>query len=194
MNNAYDTDELTEWALAQEVPPLIYSSADPKTVAGAQARFGTTQIAQRVETLFADLATKLAPLTRGLRPNRLNEDQMGTVARAFKADWQGRRLRRQCLENAGSDACLRHNRVGSLRLTCCSPLKRYPAVNEVNGDFSCCLLAGRTAVSLIGHLGQVHFIVLFPFFGIGSHIRAKLFFAVISGPVRLDRCMHVSDR
>ncbi|MEM9309794.1 MAG: hypothetical protein AAGA74_21090, partial [Pseudomonadota bacterium] len=48
--------------------------------------------------------------------------------------------------------------------------------------------------SLIGRLGQVHFIVLFPSFGIGSLIRVKLLFAVIFGPVRLDRCMHVSDR
>ena len=50
------------------------------------------------------------------------------------------------------------------------------------------------AASLIGRLGQVYFIVSFPFFGIRSFIRVKLLFAVIVGPVRLDRCMHVSDR
>ena len=48
--------------------------------------------------------------------------------------------------------------------------------------------------SVIGRFGQVHFIVSFPFFGIGSLIRVKLLFAVIIGPVRLDRCTHVSDR
>ena len=31
------------------------------------------------------------------------------------------------------------------------------------------------------------------FFGIGSLIRVKLLFAVIIGPARLYRCMHVSD-
>ncbi len=43
-------------------------------------------------------------------------------------------------------------------------------------------------------LGRVHFIVLFPSLGIWSLIRVRLLFAVIFGPVRLDRCMHVSDR
>jgi hypothetical protein len=52
----------------------------------------------------------------------------------------------------------------------------------------------QAAASLIGRLGQVHFIVSFPSFGIWSLIRVKLLFAVIVGPVRLDRCMHVSDR
>ena len=52
----------------------------------------------------------------------------------------------------------------------------------------------RPAASLIGRLGQAHCIVSFPTFGIGSLIRVKLLFAVIVGPVRLDRCMHVSDR
>ncbi len=53
--------------------------------------------------------------------------------------------------------------------------------------------AQRKAASLIWRLGQVHFIVSFPSFGIRSLIRVKLLFAVIVGPVRLDRCMHVSD-
>ena len=52
----------------------------------------------------------------------------------------------------------------------------------------------RAAASLIGRLGQVHFIVSFPSLGIWSLIRVKLLFAVIVGPVRLDRCMQVSDR
>ena len=52
----------------------------------------------------------------------------------------------------------------------------------------------RMAGSLIRRLGQVHLIVCFRLFGIRSLIRVKLLFAVISGPVRLDRCMHVSDR
>ena len=50
------------------------------------------------------------------------------------------------------------------------------------------------AASLIGRLGQVRFVVSFPSFGIVSLTRVKLLFAVIVGPVRLGRCMHVSDR
>ncbi len=50
------------------------------------------------------------------------------------------------------------------------------------------------AASLVGYLGQVRFIVLFPSLGIGSLIRVRRLFAVIAGSVRLDRCMHVSDR
>lgn len=51
----------------------------------------------------------------------------------------------------------------------------------------------QTAASLIGRLGQVHFMFSFPSFGSLSLIRVTLLFAVIVGPVRLDRCMHVSD-
>ena len=54
--------------------------------------------------------------------------------------------------------------------------------------------AFRMAASLIGRLGQVHFIVVLRLAGILSLIRVKLLFAVIVGPVQLGRCMHVSDR
>lgn len=52
--------EMVEWALAQDAPPLIYSSADPAVVKVAQDRFGREVAATAIETLFADLAGALA--------------------------------------------------------------------------------------------------------------------------------------
>lgn len=48
--------------------------------------------------------------------------------------------------------------------------------------------------SLIGRLGQFHFIISFPSFEITSFIWVMRFFAVNDGPVRLDRYVHVQDR
>ncbi|WP_422375385.1 3-oxo-tetronate kinase [Roseibium sp.] len=52
--------ELVEWTLKQERPPLIYSSADPKVVSLAQERFGREQSAAAIERVFANLAAALS--------------------------------------------------------------------------------------------------------------------------------------
>ena len=52
--------ELADWALSQNTPPLIYSSADPDVVAKAQEDYGRETIAEKIETLFSDLAADLA--------------------------------------------------------------------------------------------------------------------------------------
>lgn len=55
-----NADELAGWVVAQNTPPLVYSSADPAIVAKAQTDFGAGVIAEKIESLFADLAEKLA--------------------------------------------------------------------------------------------------------------------------------------
>ena len=55
-----DADVLADWVIAQETPPLVYSSADPAVVAKAQADFGREVIADKIESLFAELAATLA--------------------------------------------------------------------------------------------------------------------------------------
>jgi 3-dehydrotetronate 4-kinase len=65
LNHSYDLDEIADWALAQDTPPLIYSSADPDIIRAAQHRFGTTRAAESIEQVFADLAARLG--RRGLR-------------------------------------------------------------------------------------------------------------------------------
>lgn len=60
MNGNYDIATLTNWVMDQPAPPLIYSSADPDEVATAQAKFGGVMIAEKIETLFSDLAISLA--------------------------------------------------------------------------------------------------------------------------------------
>lgn len=65
MDKGYDPVELAEWALAQERPGLIYSSADPDVVAKAQTRFGTGEAAAAIERLFEQLALEL--MRRGVR-------------------------------------------------------------------------------------------------------------------------------
>lgn len=60
-----DIAGMAEWALAQDRPPLIYSSADPDVVRAAQARFGGAVAADAIETVFAELAGALRD--RGLR-------------------------------------------------------------------------------------------------------------------------------
>ena len=56
----YTVTELRDWALAQDQPPIIYSSADPALVAAAQEKYGKTQVAAAIETLFSGLARALA--------------------------------------------------------------------------------------------------------------------------------------
>lgn len=55
-----DASTLADWVLAQDIPPLIYSSADPAIVAKAQTDFGRDVIAEKIEALFAHLAATLA--------------------------------------------------------------------------------------------------------------------------------------
>ena len=60
-----DADELADWALAQDAPPLLYSSAGPGAVAAAQARFGRERLSATLEGLAARLAAAL--VERGVR-------------------------------------------------------------------------------------------------------------------------------
>ncbi|MBE9636499.1 3-oxo-tetronate kinase [Salipiger mangrovisoli] len=53
-------DTLADWALAQDGLPLIYSSAEPATVAEAQRRHGREKVAAALEGLFARTAAALA--------------------------------------------------------------------------------------------------------------------------------------
>jgi uncharacterized protein YgbK (DUF1537 family) len=46
----------TEWALAQEGLPLVYSSADPQIVREAQEKYGKTKSAEAFEQFFANVA------------------------------------------------------------------------------------------------------------------------------------------
>lgn len=48
-----------DWALGAGSLPLIYSSADPETVAAVQARFGRERAAQALEAFFAETARLL---------------------------------------------------------------------------------------------------------------------------------------
>lgn len=65
VGGGYDIAEMARWTLAQDVPPLVYSSADPATVRAAQDRHGSSVAAEAIERLFADLAVAL--VAAGLR-------------------------------------------------------------------------------------------------------------------------------
>jgi len=52
--------EIVEWTLHQETPPLVYSSADPDVVASAQRKYGRERSADAIENLFANLAAALS--------------------------------------------------------------------------------------------------------------------------------------
>lgn len=54
-----DPIALATWALAETTAPLIYSSADPDSVATAQSTLGQGVVAHAIETLFSDLAAAL---------------------------------------------------------------------------------------------------------------------------------------
>lgn len=64
MAGALDAQALADWALAQPGVPLLYSSADPDTVAAVQARHGREAAATALEGFFARLAAAL--VARGL--------------------------------------------------------------------------------------------------------------------------------
>ena len=59
MSGEVTADALAAWTLAQEGVPLVASSADPATVAAAQARYGREALAGAIEGLFAQLAHDL---------------------------------------------------------------------------------------------------------------------------------------
>ncbi len=85
MNGGYDLASLVDWVLQQDQPPLIYSSADPAVVVAAQETFGGTIIAEKIETLFADLAANLA--NRGVeRIVVAGGETSGAVVTALSAD------------------------------------------------------------------------------------------------------------
>jgi len=60
MEKRLSLQELVEWVLQQETPPLVYSSADPEAVAAAQRQFGKTESSESVERLFSNLAAALS--------------------------------------------------------------------------------------------------------------------------------------
>jgi 3-dehydrotetronate 4-kinase len=60
MENKLSLQEIVEWVLQQDTPPLLYSSADPAIVAEAQKRFGREASAEAIESLFANLAAALS--------------------------------------------------------------------------------------------------------------------------------------
>lgn len=55
----YDVDEISTWVLAQDLPPLVYSSADPAAVRAAQDKHGASAAAEAIELLFSQLAPAL---------------------------------------------------------------------------------------------------------------------------------------
>lgn len=57
-----EIDALAGWVLAQDTPPLVYSSADPDTVRAAQQRYGGTRAAEAIEHIFSSLAARLVDM------------------------------------------------------------------------------------------------------------------------------------
>ena len=60
VGNRLSLQEIVEWTLKQDQPPLLYSSADPEVVAAAQERYGRDASAAAIEALFANLAAALS--------------------------------------------------------------------------------------------------------------------------------------
>ena len=57
-----DPREYADWVMAEQsagAPPLVYSSAEPETVAAAQKRHGRERVAEAVEGFFSALAREL---------------------------------------------------------------------------------------------------------------------------------------
>jgi len=52
--------EIVEWTLAQDRPPLLYTSAEPDIVRTAQDRYGTEATSKAIDALFANLAAALS--------------------------------------------------------------------------------------------------------------------------------------
>ncbi len=67
VERAVTPEDLVRWVLDQpgEMAPLVSTSADPKVVAAAQARFGTAEVAGAIESFTARLAALL--LEAGVR-------------------------------------------------------------------------------------------------------------------------------
>ena len=59
LNHIRDVDSVCHWLLSQQGLPLVYSSADPDTVATAQKKYGVDQCAKALESFFAKLARAL---------------------------------------------------------------------------------------------------------------------------------------
>jgi len=60
MEDRLSLQELVEWTLKQDQAPLLYSSAEPETVAAAQEKYGKDESSEAVERLFANLAAALS--------------------------------------------------------------------------------------------------------------------------------------
>lgn len=54
-----DIPSFVRWVQEQDVPPLIYSSADPEDVRKAQQALGKERVAEAIEGVFSDLARAL---------------------------------------------------------------------------------------------------------------------------------------
>ncbi|UWR13340.1 3-oxo-tetronate kinase [Sulfitobacter mediterraneus] len=59
MEENVDAEVLANWVIAQDSPPLIYSSADPAAVLAAQSRFGRDALALAIEGFFTNLTAAL---------------------------------------------------------------------------------------------------------------------------------------
>jgi uncharacterized protein YgbK (DUF1537 family) len=60
MDGSMNVDRAAAWVAAQSgSAPIVYSTADPASVASAQQSFGREEIAARVEQFFAALARRL---------------------------------------------------------------------------------------------------------------------------------------
>lgn len=61
MDGSLTVADAAAWIAAQDgAVPIVYSTAEPAAVAGAQQRFGRAEIASKVEGFFAGLARRLA--------------------------------------------------------------------------------------------------------------------------------------
>jgi len=60
MSGSVRVTELVDWVLNQDMPPLLYTSADPAVVRQAQLTYGRQETASAIETLFQKLAAALA--------------------------------------------------------------------------------------------------------------------------------------
>lgn len=60
-----DVSKIANWVIAQNAPPLVYSSVSPDAVRAAQEQFGKDAAAHAIEKLFSDLAAELAQ--RGIK-------------------------------------------------------------------------------------------------------------------------------
>jgi uncharacterized protein YgbK (DUF1537 family) len=61
MDGSLTVDAAAAWVAAQDgAAPIVYSTADPSAVTGAQQKFGRAEIAGKVEHFFASLARRLA--------------------------------------------------------------------------------------------------------------------------------------